>query len=102
MDAASERAVWIVVGAIVGAVGAALWQRLDASSLVADTDAAASARLAAKPKDPARAAASRKVMEEAGWHDRYRCEVCGLESTKGGIGKHQAASGHPGRIKVGG
>jgi hypothetical protein len=100
VDRASDRAVWIVVGALVGAVGAALWRRLDALVVVAGEEAEAPTRVAPKPTDPARAAASRKVMKEAGWHDRYRCEVCGLESTKGGIGKHHAASGHAGRIKV--
>ncbi len=100
MDRASEHATWFVVGALVGALGAALWHRLDALVVVAGEGAEAATRVAPKAKNPARAAAARKVMKDSGWHDRYRCEVCGLESTKGGIGKHHAASGHRGRVKA--
>lgn len=99
--AASEAAVWVVVGVLVGVAGAAFWHRLGGASVaVADTATEPPTRVAPKPKNPARAAAARKVMKDSGWHDRYRCEVCGLESTKGGVGKHHAASGHTGRVKV--
>lgn len=98
MDAASERAVWIVVGALVGAVGAAFWHRLGARSpVVAGEDPEAPS---GPGKNPRLAAAGRRGMAASGMNsDRYRCGGCEMVTTAGPLTAHQRATGHEGRVK---
>lgn len=100
MDAASERAVWIVVGALVGALGAALWQRLDAAPMVvvAGEDAEAPTDTG---KNPRLAAAGRRGITASGMNsDRYRCGGCEMVTTAGPLTAHQRATGHEGRFNA--
>jgi hypothetical protein len=100
VDAASERAVWIVVGALVGALGAALWHRLDDPSLVvvAREDAEAPADAG---KNPRLAAAGRRGIAASGMNsDRYRCGGCEMVTTAGPLSAHQRATGHEGRFNA--
>lgn len=88
MDAASDRAVWIVVGALVGAVGAALWHRF----AEAPTDPG---------KNPRLAAAGRRGIAASGMNsDRYRCGGCEMVTTAGPLTGHQRATGHEGRFNA--
>jgi len=54
-----------------------------------------------KSKHPARTAAGKKAMKSNGFADRFRCDVCGLESNMGGMASHQKAAGHVGKTRVG-
>jgi hypothetical protein len=97
VDAASERAVWIVVGTLVGAVGAAFWHRLGAPSLaVVGEDAEAPTG-----KNPRLAAAGRRGIAASGMNsDRYRCGGCEMVTTAGPLTAHQRATGHEGRFNA--
>ena len=100
MDRASEHAIWFVVGALAGAVGAALWQRLDASSLV--VVAGQDAEAATGPgKNPKLAAAGRRGIAASGMNsDRYRCGGCEMVTTAGPLTAHQRATRHEGRFNA--
>jgi hypothetical protein len=91
VDRASEHAVWFVVGALVGAVGAALWRRLDVPS---PTEAV-------EGKNPRLAAAGRRGIAASGMNsDRYRCGGCEMVTTAGPLTAHQRATGHEGRFRA--
>jgi hypothetical protein len=98
VDTASDRAVWVVVGVLVGAVGAALWHRLGGPPLVADTDAAAQTGLT-KPVTEKRREASQRAVRKLN-STRFRCAECDYTSTAGPLGVHHKKSGHRGRIKA--
>lgn len=99
MDAASDRAVWIVVGALVGAVVAAFWHRLGAPSLaVAGEDAQLPTDTG---KNPRLVAAGRRGIAASGMNsDRYRCGGCEMVTTAGPLTAHQRATGHEGRFNA--
>ncbi len=100
MDAASDRAVWFVVGALVGAVGAALWHRLDAPSLVVVAGESAQTPTGTG-KNPRLAAAGRRGIAASGMNsDRYRCGGCDMVTTAGPLTAHQRATGHAGRFNA--
>jgi hypothetical protein len=81
VDAASDRAVWIVVGALVGALGAALWHRLDAPSMVV-VDAEDAEASTDTDKNPRLAAAGRRAIAASGMNShRYRCGGCEMVTT---------------------
>jgi len=98
VDAASDRAVWIVVGALVGAVGAGLWHRLGPPSLV--VVAGEDAEPPTDPgKNPRLAAAGRLGIAASRMNsDRYRCGGCAMVTTGGPLSAHQRATGHEGRF----
>jgi hypothetical protein len=100
VDAPSERAVWFIAGALVGAVGAALWRRLDDPSLV--VVAGEDAEAATGPgKNPRLAAAGRRGVAASGMNsDRYRCGGCEMVTTAGPLTAHQRATGHEGRFNA--
>jgi len=88
MAAASEVAIWIVVGAIVGGYGVALLDRL--ASRVADPPADAETRVSDKRRNASQQTAH--VLNSR----RVRCVTCGLETSPGPMGGHLKSSGHAG------
>jgi hypothetical protein len=100
VDRASEHAVWFVVGALVGALSAVLWWRLDAPSMVvvAGEDAETPTDTG---KNPKLAAAGRRGVVASGMNsDRYRCGDCEMVTTAGPLTAHQRATGHEGRFNA--
>lgn len=100
VDRASEHAVWFVVGALVGAVGAVLWRRLDAPSLVVAGEGTEPPT--GTDKNPRLAAAGRRGIAASGLNSkRFTCKVCGYgPTTAGPLGVHHKAAGHRGRVKA--
>jgi len=99
VDAASEHAFWFVAGALVGAVGAALWSRFDVASLVVAGDTAAAPT---RPgKNPRLVAAGRRGVAASGMNShRYRCGGCEMVTTAGPLTGHQRVTGHEGRFNA--
>lgn len=99
MDTQSEKAVWVVVGALVGLASAAFWHRLGGTTVaVADPAPEPPADLSRPVSDKQRAASQRTARDLNG--KRVRCSVCGLETTRGPMTGHQRATGHEGTVNA--